>query len=376
MSVAAVRARGRRAWKVRYRDHGGKEHSETYDLKPDADVRDAEIRRAKQNRQPIPTRGRGEAGQTFEQFARDDWWPQHVVGKRLAPKTREMYVILLDAHLVPLIGSESLAYIDVPRVLGVRTSLAASNVGDYTSARALKLMRQILAFAVEVGRIPHNPADVLRARGALPSQKRKTDIRPLDPDETEALRERLLARQSPNALRDATFVSVLAYAGLRPEEALALKWESVGEDYVHVVQANRDGELAATKTGGRRMVTGLIETLRDDLAEWREASPDTRPSALVFPSDDGGLWRLWDYANWRRRTFKPNAPANARPYDLRHGYGSLLIREGVNRAEIAEQMGNSVAVLDSHYLHVFTKYRGRPAESMGAAVAEARAAVA
>jgi integrase len=69
-----------------------------------------------------------------------------------------------------------------------------------------------------------NPADVLRANGMLPSQKRKEEVQPIWADETEAIRCAMLASKSPHALRNATLISVLAYAGLRPAEALALRW--------------------------------------------------------------------------------------------------------------------------------------------------------
>jgi integrase len=46
--------------------------------------------------------------------------------------------------------------------------------------------------------------------------------RPLSPDQVEAIRERL-------GQRDATLMSVLAYAGPRPAEALKLVWQDVRE---------------------------------------------------------------------------------------------------------------------------------------------------
>jgi integrase len=59
-------------------------------------------------------------------------------------------------------------------------------------------------------------------------------------------------------------------------------------------------------------------------------------------------WRKTGYRNWRRRVFRPPVQAAGleitRPYDLRHAFASLLIREGrLSLAEIAEQMGNILA---------------------------------
>jgi integrase len=369
VSVHEIKRGRRKVFKVRYRDDAGDDRSETYDLRADADKRDAEIRQTRQNGEPIPQRGRGKSGQTFERFAMDVWWPQEAAHK--AAKTREGYGTLLDLHLVPRIGSMPLALIDTARVLDLRAKLKADGVPDYTSARALKLFRQILGHAVVTGALKANPADVLRGRGQLPPQGRQTDVRPIAPEATEAIRTKMLARRTPHKLRDATLVSVMAYAGLRPQEALALKWENVGKTTVRVERANRDGVLSPTKTF-RRSVP-LIAPLASDLAQWKAASASAKPDALVFPRDqDDGPWRKEDFANWRRRTFKPSAPAGATPYGLRHGYASLQVRAGVDPATIARHLGHSLVMLMQTYAHVIDEYDGQPPRPMADLVTAAR----
>jgi integrase len=59
--------------------------------------------------------------------------------------------------------------------------------------------------------------------------------------------------------RDATIMSVLAYAGLRPSEALALTW---GHAQERTLVAN------TTKMGQRRSVR-LLDALAGDLAKWK-----------------------------------------------------------------------------------------------------------
>src|SRR3954471_1635326 len=91
-------------------------------------------------------------------------------------------------------------------------------------------------------------------------------------------------------LRDGTLISVLAYAGLRPGEALALRWKHVGQRTISVY---------ASKTGRRRSVR-LLGPLREDLAAWREALPATADS-LVFPGWHGEPWSREAYASWSSR---------------------------------------------------------------------------
>jgi integrase len=366
MSVHLVKGkRGKgRSFRVRYADHSGKVRSETYDVKQDANARDAEVKTAKQRREPIPKRGRGDAGESFRTFANESWWPQHVEAQKMVAKTQERYRTFLDKHLLPRIGDDPLVYIDVPRVLEVRAGLAKDGVPDYTAARSLKLLRQVLHFAVLSGVLTQNPADVLRAKGMLPAQGRKRDIRPLLPAEVEVIRRAMLARQTDHAVRDATLVSVLAYAGLRPSEALRLTWEDVREDSLRI---------AAGKTGKPRTVPKLIAPLMADLAQLRKASPDPSPKTLIFPGDDGTPWTVTAYGNWRNRAWNECAPEANVIYDLRHGYSLSLAREGVQVSDAAKRMGHRPTTHLQHYEHFLDDLREQKREPMQAAVVKARA---
>lgn len=104
---------------------------------------------------------------------------------------------------------------------------------------------------------------------------------------------------------DATLLVLLAYSGLRPEEARALRWSDVGERTVRVERAAAGAAVKTTKTGGPRAVR-LLEPLADDLRRWKlTASPSK--SDFVFPSARGEVWTDYDWRNWRKRVFKPLA---------------------------------------------------------------------
>ncbi len=69
-------------------------------------------------------------------------------------------------------------------------------------------------YAEERGRVLRNPVKLVRK----PSGRRKRAIVVLSPVQVEAVRQALIGSDRAG---DATLVSVLAYAGLRPQEALA-----------------------------------------------------------------------------------------------------------------------------------------------------------
>lgn len=133
--------------------------------------------------------------------------------------------------------------------------------------------------------------------------------------------------------RDQALLSALAYAGLRPQEALALRWEEVGERALHVARKNTYGAiLPYTKTRTERHVRLLIP-LVEDLTDWQRKSGVGR--GLLFPRYDGKAFTETDYRNWRRRRYEPAARraglTDSRPYDLRATWVSLMIFEGAHR---------------------------------------------
>src|SRR5262249_34105374 len=153
--------------------------------------------------------------------------------------------------------------------------------------------------AVVWGRIPANPVAPVKK----PPQRRSRAVRAIPPAKVEEIRKALLARKR---IRDATLVSVLAYAGLRPGEALALTWADIGERTILVERAAAIGEVKETKTRKGRSVR-LLPPLAADLREWAMKSGRPDADSLVFPASKGGVWTEWDWRNWRRRIFAPAA---------------------------------------------------------------------
>ena len=81
----------------------------------------------------------------------------------------------------------------------------------------MTLLGSILERAVEWGKLQQNPARSVRK----PPAHRRKGIRPLSPAEVERIRQIFLHR---GRVRDATLVSVPAYGGLRPSEALQARF--------------------------------------------------------------------------------------------------------------------------------------------------------
>jgi integrase len=218
--------------------------------------------------------------------------------------------------------------------------------------QALDLLGSILQLAVQHGRLPANPARRVR-KARLP---RRAEVRPLAPATVERMRTAV-------ELRDATLISVLAYAGLRPGEALALRWGDVRDRTLLVQRALSMGVEEDTKTSQHRTVR-LLAPLRADLAAWRLACGRPADDALVFPGRTGEPWTQSAYQSWRRRAFARAIAAaeveKATPYTLRHSFASLLLHEGRSVVYVARQLGHDARLTLTRYGHVIDELEDQP----------------
>lgn len=338
-------------YEIRWLD-GGRHRQRTFTRRGDAQEAWNQIQRLKES----DGLGMLTAGEeTLGEFA-GRWLEWKVAtGKLSSPKSVRGYRWLLDKHINPYLGGYKLSELR-PRLLDAwQVELLTNGAGRTSVAKAGALLHGILKRAVVLELIASNAAMYLEQ----PSHK-KAPVKPLRVTEIESVRGALLAA---GQVSDATLVSVLAYAGLRPyNEALALGWEQLTEGRMLIERKLVDGELKpGTKTDKARSIR-LLEPLAEDLERWRETRGDAA-DGLVFPREDGNPWTEHDYGNWRRRIFDPLTPA--RPYDLRHTFASLLIWEGRPITYVAQQLGHSPQTCLTTYAHVIDGVEANvPAETV------------
>src|SRR5262249_54186378 len=123
--------------------------------------------------------------------------------------------------------------------------------------------------------------------------------------------------------------------------------------------ADGQGGVKTTKTGQARTVR-LLAPLAADLAEWRLLFSRGGDDDLLFPDRSGGVWDGGAWQSWARGAWAPACEVarikNARPYDLRHSFVSLLIHEGRSVVDVARQAGHSPTMTLDVYAHVFDEF--------------------
>ena len=354
MSVERIeRKSGEIVWRVRWRDARGRNRSRVLGRKRDADAFDIEIKRRRRTGNLAAL----DAGrETLDDYVTGVWSRAHAA--HLQPRTRQTYAASYDLHISPRLGGMRLREIDAEAIAGFQGDLIREDVGPHAIRKAMTLLGGILQRAAESKRIDFNPQRVVR-KARLPQS---AEVRPFAPVTVEALRAVLSAR-------DATIVSTLAYAGLRPGELRNLRWRHVGD---------RTLLVDAEKTGARRSVRKLAP-LHADLLAWRDICPTAGEESFVFPAADRGLWSANAFEKWRRRVFSPALRQigldGGRPYDLRHSFASLLLHEGRSVIYVARQLGHGAELTMRTYGHVIEELEDRPQLPAEDAIREAREAI-
>lgn len=159
---------------------------------------------------------------------------------------------------------------------------------------------------------------------------------------------------------DRAVVSLLCYAGLRPQEVAALRWSDVRASTLHVARAQGQAGTKSTKTRQTRTVP-ILAPVREDLdalepiSEWLIASPRRAGPPM-------------DAHNWSGRVWRPavrQLHLEHTPYEGRHTYASLLIAEGRTVLQVTASVGHSSSTTTlNHYGHLFEEAQLAPGESL------------
>ena len=294
MSIEKIkRKRKGTGYKVWYRDQSGRGRAKVFDRKKDAEAFEAKITLMKRQGDLDDL----DAGkQTLADFA-EEWWLRDA-SQNLERNTQRFYAAVLDKHVLPRLGTLELRQLRPELIESFVSELRTDGVGEETIRKTLVVLQSALGRAVVWGRLRANPITSVKK----PSRQRRRAARPVAPDAIEHMRGDLRQR---GRLRDAVLVSVLAYAGLRPGEALALTWSDLGDKTLLVDKRVALGEVkdgAKSSRRSRRSVR-LLAPLAQDLLEWKLACGRPADGQLVFPMSDGQPWSDSAYRNWRKRVF-------------------------------------------------------------------------
>ncbi|MFJ6578048.1 tyrosine-type recombinase/integrase [Streptomyces sp. NPDC091368] len=294
-----------------------------------------------------------------------------------APPEYRAILAWIRRNSLPMSAWEDTKHVDAV-LHALDTVLDGTPAAASSAKRYRRILNVALRHAVRQNVLRTNPMPKGKEDNAAPKTSGAVDKRSLlNPHQVAALLMWIAARPRTGH-RLTVFFATLYYAGLRPEETVALRVEDAvlpvagwGELRVHTAEPEvgshwtDDGEVHETRnlkgraSGDTRTVPvhpDLVASLRDLIAR-----DQLKPGDLLFPGEKGGLLagsvyrRIWAKA---REAVLPeheyDSPVGKRVYDLRHTCLTTWLNNGIPPAQVADWAGNSVPVLLSTYARCIT----------------------
>lgn len=330
-------------YRVRYRDHSGREHNETKRRLVDAERRKAEIEvELASGRWRDPRRG---------EVRLSIWAAEWILTRHdIRATTLARLEISLSSQVLPKFGSTPLARITNAAVRGWVAEMLADGLSPATVRKAVFALRQCLSAAAADGRLVMNPAvDV-----PLPSERSKA---PQFLSQKEVQR---LVDVMPEPYK--ALVLTGAYAGLRWGEAAGLTRANVDvlRSRVRVVSTAIEvrghitlGQEPKTRRSKRTIpvARSVMRQIEGHLAEFVGSGPE----ALVFTAPQGGALAR---SLFGRRVWQPAVVQAGLEgitfHSLRHSFVAILVAAGCNVREVSEWAGhNNVAFTLTRYGGLF-----------------------
>ena len=181
---------------------------------------------------------------TLAAFFETEYWPNDA-RRNLQLNTRKTYLPVWYGHLKPRLGHLWLRELNPPTIQLLREQMEEDGIGAPTIRRAMAILQAVCRYALVRGELSANPVKDVRK----PPTPRALAVVGISPRQVESLRvvfikgfvEHLTlkngqTRQIPHNADpvSAMLVSLLAYEGLRPEDALALEDRHIGKGTILV----------------------------------------------------------------------------------------------------------------------------------------------
>lgn len=231
-----------------------------------------------------------------------------------------------------------------------------------TAHRILTLLSSFLQWCVDEGLLAENVARI-----ALRHKDTKKLLRPKS-DEAEPKKHLKSWEDVMKLYKSMTApVSVLylvsARAGLRPGEAVALRWGDVNFDAksIRVERQARHGKVGPTK-GDRARLVPMVPVVAKELAAWfkRSTKPATNDiereklkAALVCPPVRGGFLGPKAISQAMDNAFAKSKLQTMTLYEAgRHTFGTLSGLGGISAFRLKEIMGHQDIKTTLHYVHL------------------------
>lgn len=265
----------------------------------------------------------------------------------LRPKTKQIYNYLFRQFIEPRLGGVALERIDASTIRRWFGDLSNGTQSRATIAKAYRLLKQILAAAVDDRLIRANPCNIKGASGEHSAERRIPSV-----DQVRALADAIAPEYR-------LIVLLAAFVGLRRGECLALRRSSLDQrgtvryisieaSLVYLDQIIIE-QQPKTSAGVRRLA--VPASVATEVDQHLDAFVGPDKNALIFVDRRTGetptitVWRrVWANAATR-------AEVDCTFHDLRHVAGTLNASAGASIRESMARLGHASPRAALRYQH-------------------------
>lgn len=288
-------------------------------------------------------------------------WLEQIAPSRVRPTTMQTYRNRVRNRLIPALGYHRLDRLHPDHIEKAWRELIHER--GFSSGSVLvdhRILSRALTVAEQRGYIKSNPARLIDAPKAENAE----------PDVLTLAEAKKVLAVVENLKRNSARWGVALSLGLRPGEALGLRWDDVNLDEGTILVRHTLSRLpkrglvlgpAKSKSGHRLLV--MPDPLARQMKAHRLAQNAERLAAgsqwhsteaggYVFAHPDGRpIDPYADRKAWHELT-KTAKVRGVRPYATRHTAATLLLAQGVAPRVAMEIMGHSDLKMTTHYQHV------------------------
>ncbi len=291
-------------------------------------------------------------------------WLQSYVNSNVGPRTRERYVEIVHAHLIPALGSIPLIALrskHIQTYYGKALESGRRDGNGGLSAQTVQHHHRVLYEALKHA-VKHDILIRNIAEAVDPPRPEHKEMVTLAPEQVNKLLD---------AVRDTPYYNlfyIAIYTGLRRSELLALRWSHIDLDLatLSVVETlhqlhNREFVFGQPKSKKGRRLVALPPSLAILLMEHKQKQELDRmmlgklllPNDLVFSNPDGSPLQPDGITKAFTRIVRSIGLHGVRFHDLRHTHATLMLWQGIHPKIVSERLGHSsIAITLDTYSHV------------------------
>lgn len=316
-----------------------------------------------------------------ERIMMRDWlprWMSDCVEGHLGQATQDRYHGVVINHLIPALGHVELKRLSPTHIQSLQTNLL-NNGMDPTG---VNLVRSVLSgamkHALNLELILRNPVSAAKAP---PDPDREVQPPPIE----AVIRMLELAKEQDDWLYPALYL--LVYTGIRRGELLALRWDAVDFEKSEIrinssLGRRSDGlQLSAPKTARGNRTVSLDAGTLEVLSRHKERQAIEKVELADVYSDNGIVFagRLGNWLNPMMVTRKVGSLGakvgypEAKPHNLRHFHGTVIVEEGTNPAVASQRLGHSNPTITMKiYAHALPGWQRQTADDFARTLAKSQ----